>query len=60
MIRAVLGLFEAFVRASFYNSYAAKIGVWIGCMRRIKMIPKVFFLNKICVDAKLEFNFLHK
>ena len=30
-----------------------------GCVRRIKMIPKVFFLNKICVDAKLDFNFLH-
>ena len=31
----------------------------LGCVRRIKhcSIPEIFF-NKICVDAKLELNFL--
>ena len=39
----VLGLFRAFVGASIYNPYAAKIGVWIRWVRRIKMIPEILF-----------------
>ena len=33
-----------FIRASLRNPYAAKIGVWIGCVRRIKVcsIPEIF------------------
>ena len=39
----MIALFKAFVRASLRNPYTAKIGVWIGCVRRINMIPEVFF-----------------
>ena len=39
-----LRAFRAFVGASIYNPYAAKIGVWIGCVHRIKvcLIPEIF------------------
>ena len=42
IIRAFLRLFRAFVRASWPNTYAAKIGVWIGYVHRTKLITEIF------------------